>query len=205
MRVRFRYSLRGLGVLTAIIAAGLGWYVGRIRPQEQAVTAILEAGGCVLYDGSESDAHSKLLRPDNNLWRRTFGFATYVSLHGRRPTEGHAICAQLAKLSALRVAHLNSIGIQDADLTNLRLLMCLEMLGLDGNPLTDAGVKHLLNLPRLRTLDLSRTNVSDSAIVEIAKIKSLEFLDVSETSVTEQGVEELHRLMPECRVFWRSR
>jgi hypothetical protein len=203
MRLRFRYSLRGLGVLTAIFAAGLGWYVARVRPQEQAVTAILNAGGCVLYDGLESDAHAKPFGSDRGLWRRTFGSVTYVSLHGRGSTDGNAICARLAKLPAIRVGHLSSLGIKDSDLADLRLLNRLEMLGLEDNPLTDAGLRHLSDLPGLKTLDLSRTNVSDAGIEEIAKLKSLEFLDVSETSVTEQGVEELQLAAPKCRVFWR--
>jgi hypothetical protein len=175
MRLRFRYSLRGLGVLTAIIAAGLAWYVGRIRPQEQAVTAIEEAGGMVSYAGSTpvNDPPAGI-----DAWRRSFGEVRLVWVKGNGSARGDAICAHLACLKALRYVDLESMQISDADLAQLAKLTDLEVLYLNGNPITDEGLRHLAALPRLRWLDLGGTKV------------------------TESGVATLRRSLPNCTIYW---
>lgn len=177
MRFRIRYSLRDLGVLTAIIAAGLAWYVGRIRPQEQAVTAILKAGGMVLYAGVQIDPIVGI-GPDRSRWRRSFGEVRHVTLKGNGSTRGDAICARLACLKALRHVDLESMQVADADVATLAKLTELEVLSLNGNPMTDEGLRHLAALPRLRWLDLGGTKV------------------------TESGVDALRRSLPDCTIYW---
>ncbi len=56
-RRRFlRFSVRGLIVLVLVIGAWLGWMVRSARIQREAVAAIENAGGEVLYDREWTDA-----------------------------------------------------------------------------------------------------------------------------------------------------
>jgi hypothetical protein len=50
-----RFSVRGLIVLVLVIGAGLGWLVRSARIQREAVVAIVEDGGVVVYDWQESN------------------------------------------------------------------------------------------------------------------------------------------------------
>src|SRR5487761_1166349 len=187
MRVlRIRYSIRGLAVLTAVVAAGLAWYVTKVTPQERAVDCILAEGGWVAYGDFEirSDALQHIVRRDNhNVWRGFFAAPTVVSLGGD-DVDGDALCAQLARLASLREAYLDRMGISDAGLENLAGLQRLRDLSLRGSKITDAGLHHLPDLSHLEYLDLSETGVSDAGLAELAKLRSLKQLSLVDTGVT---------------------
>ena len=53
-----RFSVRGLIVLVLVIGGGLGWIVRSARIQREAVAAIVNAGGGVLYDWEWSNGKS---------------------------------------------------------------------------------------------------------------------------------------------------
>ena len=163
--------------MTAVIAAGLAWYVGRIRPQEQAVTAIWEAGGMVFYADSPVNG-SFVVALDRSRWRRSFGAVRHVMLKGDGSGRGDVICARLACLGSLCHLEVDSMQVEDADVVHLARLDLLEVLSLNDNPITDEGLRHLAALPRLRSLDLGGTKV------------------------TESGVATLRKRLPNCTIYW---
>jgi hypothetical protein len=191
--------------LTTIIAAGLGWYVARVRPHERAVESILDRGGWVAYGYFEmsSDALQNIVRRETyNAWRGLVGNVTVVNVGGGDSKQGDAICRQLAKLKAIREAYLQPMGITDAGLENFGCLKNLKTLALSDAMITDAGLRHLSGLPRLESLLLDNTGISDAGIEELAKLKTLKYLDISHTNVTEQRVKELQQALPECKIIW---
>ena len=135
-RLRLRFSLRGVFVFTAIVAAALGlamWRVNEVRSQREAVREIERFGGCFAYVvHNESYPFVPFhLEPPGPAWARLFVgdlyFADEVELSYSilwQPTPGDLrgfdLAGQLARLPPLDRVNLTDTNARDDLLEDLR-------------------------------------------------------------------------------------
>ena len=165
-----QFSVRTLLVFVTLSAVACTWFVVKLqqaRRQREAVKAIVEAGGSVVYD-----------------YEVTLGNGVPVAPSAPRPKPpGPAWVRKLlgddffAKVVVARIQN-------DAGLEHVRELTDLEELDLGGTQVTDAGLQHLRKLTRLGRLDLEGTQVTDAGLAHVNGLFSLRRLVLAETGVT---------------------
>ena len=120
------FSVRGLVVLVLLIAVVLGWIVHRAHVQRDAVAAIKQAGGSVLYDWQYKDGRRvDGGRPAGPKWLGPDYFDT-VTWAEAGPKASDPELAHIGRLT--RLAFLNFS---------------------DAPAVTDAGLAHLAGLTQL--------------------------------------------------------
>ena len=170
-----RFSLRGMIVLVLVIGAWLGWLARSVRIQREAVAAIRNAGGVVLYDWQWNNGrfiNGKLWAPKSlvdAIGVDHFGHVTGVAISSPASAT-NATLARVGRLSRLELLGLAQSSIDDDGLTHLQGLNELVRLDLDRTLVTDAGIAHLSGLTRLRELCLRGTNVTDAGIKELRRV-----------------------------------
>ena len=142
-----QFTLRGLLLLTAVIAMPLGWMMHNVRQQKIAVEALKKRPGCMVLYGvvpGESSGFVEWLR--NEYGEYTF----------RKVIE--VVC-----------------GLQttDAELVHLRCLDQISKLMLGGTQITDAGLVHVHDLAQLKSLSLGRTQITDAGMVHFRGLNQL--------------------------------
>ncbi len=168
-----QFSLRTLMIVVTVFCILLGTVVKRARDQRQAVEAIREAGGLIVYD-YERDQRG----PPGPEWlRRLAGidlFAKVVSVSADHPSIG------------------GSATMTDKEMVHLTLFPDLQSLDLQGqNNVTDVGVGHLRGLKQLETLWLSNTNISDDGVAYLQKLRKLNLLALEGTKIGDVGLAKL--------------
>jgi hypothetical protein len=129
-----------------------------------------------------------------------------------------------------RLEYLNLFGmkLKDDDLRELGSLRALQKLSLNRTPITNDGLIHLTKLTRLKELLLGCEHVDSNGLQHIQKIRSLQSLDLygtkvddsaveilsrfdnlielrlGGTKVTSTGIESIRKLLPNCKVKWKS-
>ncbi len=195
-----RFSVRALIFLVIVSAVGLGWLVHNARTQREAVKAIANAGGRVLYDWQWSDGKSipggKPWVPEwlvNSIGVDYFGHVTWVGfLPPSRPTD--ATAGQIGHLYRLQRLNIGTSSLSDAGIAHLERLTNLSYLFLQGNEVTDGGLSRLKRLTKLNSLDLTGTQVTDAGLVHLQGMTKLTRLTLQGTQVTDAGLSYLKRL-----------
>lgn len=181
---RFRYSLRFLLIVVALVGVAFGW-VHRGREQRQAAQRLreLNRGATVFYD-YQVGADGRLTDSSESLapaWLgERFGADYFSSVVG----------ADLAYAT-------------DADLECLVRLPNLRRLYLARSvDVTDAGLAHLAKLKQLKLLVLDDADqVTDAGLRTLGRLKSLALLQLGlGRRMTPAGIEQLKRDLPNCRV-----
>ncbi len=218
-RCRFQFTVRSLVVLVVAVAVPCCWLAVKLRKAErqrqavEAVEAMREAGGWVMYDYEfdESGVYTgRKAEPPAPAWlRELLGvdfFADVVGVHSLYATElGDVGLEHFKELTELRHLMLfRDTQVTDVGVEHLKSLTKLEMLSLQATQLTDNGLEQLKGLTKLEWLDLSSTRVTDAGLVHLKGLTRLERLDLSDTRVAEEGIEELRKALPNCEVFMRS-
>lgn len=183
-RGRFRFSLRAMLVLVALVGLVLGW-VHRARDQRQAAARLQKSNpnAAVLYD-YEVGADGRLQespKPPGPEWLRERLGVDYLS----------------------SVVGADLFYATDADLKCLRRLPNLRRLYLARSiDVTDAGLKHLEGLKKLKLLVLDDADqVTDEGLRSLGRLKSLALLQLDVgRRMTPAGIEQLHRDLPNCRI-----
>ncbi len=167
-----RFSLRGLIVVVLVIGVGLGWIIRSARIQREAVAAIQNAGGVVIYDWEWSNGKSIAGgKPWAPRWLVDlmgvdyFGHVTLVWLH-ESSTATDATFAHVGRLAQLQQLNLFRSPVSDADLVHLKGLTKLTALYLNDTPVTDAGLAHVKGLTNLSDLGLGGTQVTDIGLAK---------------------------------------
>jgi len=218
-----RFSLHTLLLLITALCVWLGLQVNAARRQKEAVAAILNADGMVVYDyqvvprgpmpaampGIGSIPAGALLPktrvdqsqlPHGPAWlRQRFGddyFRTVVAVYFNHPkaTIQKTDLDELVKLPHVKEFVLEGTRFHDADLTALGELRELEEIGFLGVRVDGSILGRLTNPERLKRLCLSRTNIDDTALEQIGKMTSLEVLWLDGTHVSDAGLQHLRNL-----------
>jgi hypothetical protein len=206
-RLRFQYSLRTLmliTVLVSVLCSALAVKMRRVRQQREAVRAVLELGGSVMWDyqiiggvGRHEDPSSMFrakAEPRGPEWVRCLlGNDFFATISGVWLTDNDRLrdadLACLDRFPDLRYLSLGgSKGVTDVGLAHAAKASELEQLWLSGTSVSDAGLVHLRGLKALWHLDLGGTRITDAGIAKLRHLSCLEVLDVPETGIDDAGL-----------------
>ena len=157
---RVRISLGLLLILIASTGIGLGWFMNSIRVQRDAVSAVRQAEGLVLYAkqwrigaADPPKESGGPFQPSNYLGTDAVDYPFFVSINaGRHP----AVLRDVA-----------------------RLRWRLETLYISGNEVSNADMVYVGRLSHLRKLKLAKTSVGDEGIERLERLSELETLDLT--------------------------
>ncbi len=110
---------------------------------------------------------------------------------GLRP-ETLAVLRQFGGLAELRLGRCGMVA--DRALVQLRPLVGLASLSLEGLEVTDAGVLYLMDLTALSRLDVGWTQIGDAGVARIGNLRNLRVLSLAGTRTTDAGLSYLARL-----------
>lgn len=221
-RIRVRFSLRTLLVMTVVSGIGLAWLGNKlrdVRQQRQILGRAFDRGLMVGFDDAMP-----------GWWYKRFGwngvlFWGNVGIVCKDKPPGMT-ADDLKAIEGLRYSELllSRSGITDPqlrhwtppkELRNLKAQLTgfndntavyvsqfkqLEELDLWGASLTDAGIAHLARLPQLHTLGLARTPITDDAVKHLKSMMKLQVLTIWQSGISPQGIEELKAALPNCTI-----
>lgn len=189
----FRFSLRALLVLIAIIAIPLAWKVNQVRHQRNVANQIAELGGKITW--------SRDLRqqePPGPKWlRRWLGDDFFATVHGIVIDETEvtdATLADLASLPDLKSVCLRQTLLTDQGIASLARASHLDTLYIDSSTITDAGLENLENLQHLKNLILAGKQFTDVGIRNVARLRSLGHLSLSSVPLTPAVLAEISKM-----------
>lgn len=202
-RLVFRLSVRALMVLVLLIGGGAGWVVHRARVQKEAVAAIEQAGGRVVYDWAWKDGHPAP-RGAKPAWPKrlvdTVGpdyFGNVVAVYPAKSTDD-TLMLHIGQLRSLQLLNLNGRkSVTDLGLVHLRGLTELRELDLSFTGATGSGLKSLERMTRLRKLVLPTGPISDDDLAHLGGLTGLEWLQAGSTQrgITDAGLAHLKGLV----------
>ena len=170
---RSQFTLKTLLVVVAVFCVWLGITAKRTHEQGQAVEAILEMGGKIIYEYA-------LIHPND--------YSGPLSLRWLRQLVGDEYFV------SIRSVTLHGPKVNDASLPAITQLRDVKLLELGGTQITDAGLLHLKGLTKLRVLDASDTSITSTGLMHLKGLSNLHQLFLSSTQITDAGLENLGAL-----------
>jgi hypothetical protein len=214
-RWRFQFSLRSLLALAVVVAIPFSWLaveMKKAREQREAVEAIREQRGFVIYDyhveGIPSYSGPEMRALPGPIWlRRILGddfFSTVLgaTVENTRLTDTglDRMLERLRRLPRLLWVTLAGKQVTNASLEHLKGLTRLQDLSLNNTQVTDAGLVHLKGLTKLQRLNLDETQVTDAGLGHLKGLTQLDCLFLGNTHVTDNGVKDLQQALPNCDI-----
>ncbi len=178
-----RFSIRGLLLLTGVIAAGLGWHMQRVNTQRDAMEklqalevhlVLKDAAGQRLDDGGATSWLREWLGP-HHFGAPDSAALPYLGTEG----EFSPIVDQLVRLPSVKSL---SIWADPMDVDAYRQIARLEQVETiyihTHSSVTGRRVEPLTTMPNLRSLEFQESMMERSAFEMIAKIATLKTLYV---------------------------
>jgi hypothetical protein len=171
-------SLRLALALVAITAVGMGWFVHRVRSQQEGIELIRRHGGMFYYDfeneGASFPNAPRFWAPAwlvNDLGIDYFHRVTWVRIEDPQ-FDDEALARLTACLPRIDSLGIIATSITDSGLTYFRGNRWLTALFLERNRIGDAGIDNLgpETMPVLELLDVRGTRVSDAKIRAVRAI-----------------------------------
>jgi hypothetical protein len=205
-----RFRLRTAFVALTLVCAFLGWWVVSAERQRDAVAAVREAGGSVIYTYERDPILGRLKdpKPWASAWlRKTFGDDLFITVEGFY-CEGRKIdddvvdrlVPKLQRVSNLRWLELRSTAITDASLDRIaeltqlkRLLIRSSANGSERTQITDKGLAELHTLSDLRLLSLEKCTINGSAFEHLGALRRLDELDLRDTEFNDSAARHLQQ------------
>lgn len=219
----FRYRLRSMLLLTALVSVFLAAWSVWIRPYVGQQTALQELSRLNATITSRAatapDWIQRLMgedfvevyavtdvgaADDDSLAHvHKLIFIESLNLEGAEITDQVGI--RLGTLMKMRSLNLGKTRITDETVKQLDKLTHLESLSLRYVPLTDEAAKTLASLQAMRQLRLTGTEVSDNSIDLLAQLSQLDELYIRWTLITPAGAERLQELLPKTKIYFVPR
>lgn len=181
----FRFSMRSLLLLVALLAVPLAWKVNRVHHQRAVVAEVMSNGGMISYS---DDPYSLRLRgvvrastPNLSWWRSWLGDDYFVDVVGvilTGSTVGDATLARIATLPNLERLDIYSNKITDDGLKPLASHRKLKELTLSSPHVTDKGLRHLTGLTALEELSIGLNLVGETQLDQIAILRQVTSLNI---------------------------
>jgi hypothetical protein len=207
-----QYSLRTLLIFVTLFAVACSWFTVKMqhaKRQREAVEAIMQLGGLVLYDyetfqykDSVHISGSPIIvnEPSTPLWLRNllgrdfFYNVITVLVYSENGLD------YIESLTQIENLYLIGASSTDATLSQLNRLTKLQTLYLYDSQVTDAGLVNLEGLTNLILLDLNNTPISDAGLENLKRFTKLQTLDLHKTKVTDAGVQDLQKALPKLKI-----
>lgn len=209
MHRRFQYSICGLLVFTAMVAAVMR-YVGaraeQARRQRNLIAKLEVAHADVYYDYmvAKSDGYITTSRvpPPNFQYLRGLVGDDYFSCLGavrfgvisngpNGPFRSYAsdeLVASLQDQCELRLLSISGPDVTDKAACFLHCFPKLQCLELSGTKITDAAMGEIGMLTKIVVLNLSGTQITNEGTKHFEGLHELETLILNETKITDQGL-----------------
>jgi hypothetical protein len=174
-RLRFRFRLRTLLIVTTLLCLALGLLLREAidykRRKDGAAALVASLGGTIQRVGWS-------LEPSNG--------SNWLS----------RIVLDVEHQESLWAVDLSGTAVSKADLATLAKCDWIRVLSLANTKTGDADLAPLTRLAKLRQLDISRTAVGDAGLPQLKKLRRLVELKTEGSKVTYAGLAELDRLLP---------
>ncbi|PHS18339.1 MAG: hypothetical protein COA78_02405 [Blastopirellula sp.] len=210
---KFRFSVRTLMIITALLCVGFG-YLGlkmrRAQKQREVVVWVQEHRGSVEYSfrrgrmlfnpasmlGSSIPRFDFGKSPVPEWLLNLFGvdFFHSVTIVDFPYNEEISDLSPLASLTDLKKIWISSPNV--TDLSAIAHLTQIEELSLSGSSVTD--LSPLGKFENLKELDLQRTQATD--ISPLFKLKKLSLVHLMGTEVSKEEIAKLQKAVPDCKV-----
>ena len=173
---RFRFSIRAMLIVTAVLGVVLGLMVRKANNQKRAVAWVEKAGGVTFYDYEFADDDRWIAdaEPPGPRWLRELVGLDYLA----------------------NVASVHLRGSEITDLSPLTKLTTLEAVNLLDTKVSD--LSPLTRLTNLRVLWMKNTPVSD--LTPLAKLTNLRQLYLFDTNVGDEEVDRLQKALPNGKI-----
>ena len=203
-RCWYQYSLRTLLLFMVLCAFACSWFAVKMqqaRRQREAVKAIEEASGIVVYDYELNRPPVGSPQPPGPAWMRKLLGVDFFAAAELAYLRSDASQEHLKDLPKLKTISLWETQVTDASLKNLIGLSNLGNVVFPPEQITDAGLVHLKGLTNLHRLDLSKSQITDAGLQHLKGWTNLEDLHIDRTQVTAAAAEELQRALPNCKII----
>jgi hypothetical protein len=190
----------GMILLMLVVGGLLGWIGRSARIQREAVAAIKDAGGTVVYSW---ERNTRVGTSAGKLWGPNWLVDLIgVDYFGHLDSVGFVRCsrasdsvlAQVSRLTGLQVLQFRTCPVSDTGVAHLKGLGGLFYLDLSGTQITNGGLAHLKGMTNLSGLFLSDTHISDAGLMHIEGLENLRILSLQNTQVSDVGLARLKGL-----------
>lgn len=216
-----RFSLRGLFVLTALVAIVLARWRWQLQLEREIEQVVSKYQGEVSYwDESPTPAHSHFAKwhaamfGESTLWQRMM---VEVSLENMPRTERKDFIRMLGRRRGLKTACLyevdddtleaigesltdveslvvSGLGINDSGLAHLATLEELELLALIHTSVTGTGFEHLRNATKLHSLIVQDSQLSDAGLAHFPTLPQLKQVGLMRNHLTNEAFYSMCRV-----------
>jgi hypothetical protein len=195
---RWQWTIRGMLVLTTLVAVPLALYVNHDRRPSARTVAMLRKLGChVLYDYQQQgeSGYGKLAKWFGEDY---FGSVKSVRMDGGQISQEQLeMLLNLPQLEWLLFSHVNYTG---ADWKALGQLHELKNLDLWACSFDDEDIDALRPLANLQQLNLNQSMITDQGLVTLADFQQLKSLELFQTMISPKGLAGIRAALPNCHI-----
>lgn len=215
----FRFSLRTLFVVVALLCAWLAIETNRAQTQRRAVEMIVRHQGRVVYHHQRPQGTRGAAKLDLEVraprWLRDLvGDDYFRSVCGVTLDQPDSApltdddWSLLGKLTSLEMLTLHNQTLGDANLESLKHLTKLQVLTMTGGDLTERGIPMIARFEKLWFLQLGTAQrgswtsksskfrpspLCDDSLAAIANLRDLEYLFIAGSRTTDAGLAALRQ------------
>lgn len=196
-----------LGAMALLVVSGFSAFV---VSRERAFKAVEEAGGQILFDFHERDAHNSLMLPQYEGGRfvgqiRGDSWLKYVNVRAlgepksiaiTKPIESPSLFGTLSRFKELERLEIGEIGCSTRDLQLLRRCRNLRELCVSWEVKSNADLflKDVAKLPTLQELNIHGMELTDAGVKELEGHPSLVVVLCSAMDLSPRGLESFSRI-----------
>lgn len=185
MRLRPRFSLKLLGILTAVFAGVFAILSYRLRQNQelQRIAAEFRQQGVYVQFNSRGELNSASFAPSRSAGQP-------LPPVRNRPT---AQVSAVVHIPTLENVSFCGAMCTDGDVASVASKP-LKWIDLSDTQVTDAGLAHLSDMTSLTELYINNTAVSDDGVASLSKLYRLKTLSLIQTRITDKSISFLHEL-----------
>ncbi|HEV3003666.1 MAG TPA: hypothetical protein VGX78_04365 [Pirellulales bacterium] len=185
----FRFKLKTLFILVAVLAVGLGWFkwkVERKRIERVAARKLMNCGAVLYFEPYENGPGLPywLFGERWDFWMENVIAVSFEPLDGRPDLVADAE----PRYDSLMTQFLPAPPAQPQP-------------SIREGPITNSGLAHLKQFKSRERLNLADTHIDDAGLLHLKELGGLKYLWLRGTQVTDAGVADLQEALPKCTII----